>query len=63
MLNLDVRGASRLAYQRQIGVEENSRDLAFFATDQPAIWQISESTKYRGIGDALSSIYSQTVNR
>ena len=63
MLNLDVHGASCLAYQRQFGVEENSRDLAFFAADQPAIWQISESTKYRGIGDALSSTYSQTVNR
>ena len=63
MLNLDVRGASCLAYQRQFGVEENSRDLAFFAADQPAIWQISESTKYRGIGDALSSTYSQTVHR
>ena len=45
------------------GVEENSRDLAFFAADQTVIWQISESTKYRGIGDALSSTYSQTVNR
>ena len=64
MLNLDVHGASCLAYQRQFGVEENSRDLAFFfAADQPAIWEISESTKYRGIGDALSSTYSQTVNR
>ena len=63
MLNLDVRGASCLAYQSQFGVEENSRDLALFAADQPAIWQISESTKYREIGDALSSIYSQTVNR
>ena len=38
MLNLDVRGASCLAYQRQFGVEENSRDLAFFAADQPAIY-------------------------
>ena len=50
MLNLDVHGASCLVYQRQFGVEENSRDLAFFfAVDQPAIWQISESTKYRGM--------------
>ena len=60
--NLDVRGASCLAYQRQFGVEENSRDLAFFKVDQSAIWQTSESTEYRGIGDALSSTYSQTLN-
>ena len=60
--DLDVRGASCLAYQRQFGVEENSRDLAFFTVDQSAIWQTSESTEYRGIGDALSSTYSQTLN-
>ena len=33
-LDLDVRGASCLAYQRQFGVEENSRDLAFFAVNE-----------------------------
>ena len=56
MLNLDVRGASCLAYQRQFGVEENSRDLAFFfAVDPPAIWQISESTKsMKKLKDALN---------
>ena len=60
--NLDVRGASCLAYQRQFEVEETSRDLAFFAADQLAIWHISESTKYRGVSDALSSTYSHTLN-
>ena len=57
-----MRGASCLAYQRQFGVEETSRDLAFFAADQLAIWHISESTKYRGVSDALSSTYSHTLN-